>query len=528
MVGTRRGESQRVLPSSLLSVWKRKGVIWPRYAKFSSENLEVAERLISVYEGSIGKKKKILKAFVGDLEDTGFDYHFVRGLALLLDRRSVFRCRDNFDSVDLRRKIFEATGKVGPATTAEKRKQVIGNVALEFKIPVEVVEEFLYADLDGELVMVEFDPPSPRELLEKYNLSLTQTLLFESTELRFRASANWQRIFFMVKRLGLIYDAYVDRGFWVKLDGPSSLFKLTRRYGTAMAKLLPAVIANEDWTVEAKIVWRYTNEICDFRIESRKHRELFGFKQLLTSYDSSVEQDFASRFEALGSEWHLRREPEPVMAGKKVIIPDFSFERGKIKLYMEVVGFWTVDYLLRKMEKLKSVNVSMLVAVDENLACERVANLGRRPQLNIIYYRNKIPLVPIIRYLQESFKEVRSEQEEFLRSLSIKFTEPFVLFDQFASRIGVSVEAVRAVLNEKTPSGYIALPNGLIRKDTLEKIEKRIDARLDSAGKLTLPEAARIAEKEGVEVTSALEALGYKIVWHGIISEKAEVIKPQN
>jgi len=28
-------------------------------------------------------------------------------------------------------------------------------------------------------------------------------------------------------------------------------------------------------------------------------------------------------------------------------------------------------------------------------------------------------------------------------------------------------------------------------------------------------------------VTSVLEALGYKIVWHGIDAEKAEVIKPQ-
>ena len=50
---------------------------------------------------------------------------------------------------------------------------------------------------------------------------------------------------------------------------------------------------------------------------------------------------------------------------------------------------------------------------------------------------------------------------------------------------------------------------------------------MDSSGKLKLLEAAKITDKEGLDVTSVLEALGYKIVWHGIDSEKAEVMKSQ-
>ena len=116
------------------------------------------------------------------------------------------------------------------------------------KISTQEAENAMYADLESELILQNFDPPTPQELLDKYNLGLAQTLLFDSTELKFTVSGNWQQIFFKAKRLGLIYEAYKTDQFWVKIDGPASLFKLTRRYGTAIAKLLPAIIASPKWT----------------------------------------------------------------------------------------------------------------------------------------------------------------------------------------------------------------------------------------------------------------------------------------
>ena len=271
----------------------------------------------------------------------------------MASRKSVFKCTSQTDPTELRRRIFQTTGKNGPAITLEQRKSIIASVASQLKISTEQLEESMYADLDSELTLQDFFPVSPQKLLEEYNLSLAQTLLFGSTELKFTVSANWQQIFFKTKKLGLIYDAYNDNGFWVKIDGPASLFKLARRYGTAIAKLLPAVIASPKWTVEAKVLWKFTNEIYTFKLESWKHAPLFGTQQTTESFDSYVEEDFAKRFQALNSDWQLKREPEPVIAGQHVLIPDFSFEREGTKLYMEVVGFWTTEYLLRKIEKLK-------------------------------------------------------------------------------------------------------------------------------------------------------------------------------
>jgi hypothetical protein len=331
-----------------------------------------------------------------------------------------------------------------------------------------------------------------------------------------------------VKRLGLIYEVYKDGRFWVKIDGPASLFKLTRRYGTATAKLLPVIIANPEWTVEAKILWRYTNEICSFKLESWKHHAMLKSpQQPKVSYDSAVEQDFAEQFQGLKMGWQLKREPEPVPAGRQVIIPDFSLEKGSVKVYMEIVGFWTLEYLLRKMEKLKKVEANMLVAVNETLACEKLANLEKNAQLNIIYYRDKIPLAPILRYLERAFQNVQTTQTDLLKSLSVIFTEPFVNYEEFAARIGISTEAVKEALTEKPPEGYTAMSDGLVRKDKLEQIRRKIEEQLGPTGRLPLPDAIRIIETEGVaDATKSLEALGYRINWHGIDAEKAEVAKP--
>jgi uncharacterized protein len=514
-----------MLPSNLLSVWKRKGTIQPRFAQASADNLIVAKTIIETYTHGVGKKKSALKSIGEELEDKGYDFHLVRGLSLLLDRRSIFKCTSQTSPPELRRKLFLETGKTGPATNHNQRKTIIEKVASETKISVQELEESMYAELESELTLQNFDPLTPQELLEKYNLSLAQTLLFDSTELKFTVSGNWQNIFFKAKRLGLIYEAYKSNGFWVKIDGPASLFKLTRRYGTAIAKLLPALIANQEWTVEAKILWKLTNTIYDFKLESWKHSPLFGKQKITEKFDSLVEEDFASRFKALNSEWQLKREPEPVIAGKQVIIPDFSFEREGSKLYMEVVGFWTKEYLLRKIAKLKKTKEKILVAVDENLLCERLTKLEKQRSINILYYRKEIPLHPIIRYLQEAHKEVQTKQRELLKHLHITFTEPIIKFSEFAARTGVSVEAVRAIIDEKTPENYVVLPDSLIRKDKISQIRKKLDQEIVKTGKLPLGVAMEITQKEGLNLTSAIKTLGYKIIWHGINAEKAVIIK---
>jgi len=246
----------------------------------------------------------------------------------------------------------------------------------------------------------------------------------------------------------------------------------------------------------------------------------------LIKYDSAAEESFALQFRAVQSGWTLKREPEPVPTGKQVIIPDFSIERAGIKIYLEIVGFWTEEYLLRKIEKLKQVEPKMLLLVDEALACEKLTALEKRPHFSIIYYRDKIPLASILRYLENAFEGVKAAEIKLLENLSVKFTESVVDFDEFAARIGVSEEAVKTVLTVNTPLDYVAMPNILVSKEKLAQVDRQIGKRLQQTGKLSLVEATRIIEAEGVsDASGTLATLGYKITWRGINSEQAEVSK---
>jgi len=100
-------------------------------------------------------------------------------------------------------------------------------------------------------------------------------------------------------------------------------------------------------------------------------------------------------------------------------------------------------------------------------------------------------LAPIIQFLKQSFSETLSEQKKLLENLEVVLTEPFVEFEEFAKRVGVSADVARAVLVEKASDNYVLLINGLIRKDRFSWIAEEIEKQMDSSGKMKLPEARR-------------------------------------
>jgi hypothetical protein len=110
---------------------------------------------------------------------------------------------------------------------------------------------------------------------------------------------------------------------------------------------------------------------------------LVEIQETRSVFDSYVEERFARSFGAAGTRWRLRRKPEPFLVGRHVMIPDFSFEKNSMKAYLEVVGFWTEEYLAKKVQKLKEAHASnMIVAVDKTLGCSRFKGL----RMEVIFY----------------------------------------------------------------------------------------------------------------------------------------------
>ncbi len=141
--------------------------------------------------------------------------------------------------VTARKKVFEECK--GAVTDIIERKEVIDRVASKLSIEPSELENALWADQEEKLIIKEFKTITPENLLKQYNLSLTQTLLFKATGMEILIEDNYQQVFWKFKQLGLMYSIQEGK---IYLDGAVSLFKMTERYGTALAKLLPTIISS--------------------------------------------------------------------------------------------------------------------------------------------------------------------------------------------------------------------------------------------------------------------------------------------
>ncbi len=520
-----------MLPGDLLVARRYRDTIRPTYAEITEVNLKLSGRLIRLFETHMKCRKRTLDEAVGELEEgSGRDYRFVRGLATLLERRCRFEVEAAIPPDKARDKLFHAAAWAGVPTTPEERRVIMEEGAAALGVSAHELEESLYADLEDEQVLKEFQPVDARDILRLYNLGLTQTLLFRCTEMEFTASGNWQQIFRWIKLLGLIYTIRQQgEDYRVRVDGPLSLFKLGTRYGTTLAKLLPHIVAAPEWSLKAWILRRRgDHQLLRLELDSFRHD---GFLKALPpvkqEYDSMVEESFAQRFNTLKTGWKLTREPVALPVGRHVMIPDFLFEKAGMRVYMEVAGFWTPQYLKHKLDQLRRVEgVDMIVAADRQHACQQLDSLGKK--LDIVYYKSRVPLQPVLSHLKSKEAELRSQQAERLKQEEIKIQGPIVYTAELSHRLEVLEDTVKEELKRRDLPGYTLLGDVLIKESKLQEIDKHLDIRMRK-GPLTMKGATELIEElGGVRPSRILDHLGYTIEWRGINPEMAEIHKKRD
>ncbi|OYT59224.1 translation initiation factor IF-2 [Thermoplasmatales archaeon ex4484_30] len=474
-----------MLPRDLLIVSKRKGSIKPRYLK----DTQIAEELIEIFREYEGRKYKELQEKLDEMEYV--NYKVVRGLSLLLERRCEFESISLIDGKKIREFLFDR----GFVLSEEERNKIIDEACKHFNLSREEIEEAMFSDLKEEQIIKKFYYIPPLELIKRYNLSLTQTLLFDALEMLFTISGNYQEVFRKIKYLGLMYEI---EGNEVKITGPASLFKKTRKYGVAMAKLLPSIINADKWRIKAKIELRREARIYDFELSFNDDILLPRYTEQVTHFDSEVEERFYNEFKSLNTGWEIKREPTIIEAGNYIIIPDFGFYKDGIEHYLEVVGFWTPEYLKKKIWKLKNAKVNITIAVNENLSCKKEDFSG-----DVIFYNKKIPLVAVIKILRKLEEESIQKEMEGIEKLEIK--DEIISLEEKAKELNVSKEALSRI---KIPN-YCIIGDKIVAKKFLEKLKEEIGEER------SYEEAKKILDKYGL-TSRALDYMGYKIEWKGL------------
>jgi len=571
----------------------------------TDEDLSLAGNIIKWFEESYEarERKALLLNKMGLFESEYGDYKLVRGLFTLLERRCKFVKNTKFikNEIDspaaivepyiIRRKLFEKSSACDFALTTLKRDEIIQSVASELGIDRQVVANEMWSDLDENLVLEYFDRITPTALLAWYNLALMQTLMFSCTALEFvlRGGSSWKGVLRHVKRVGLMYNIrnepskeidqtsykdarHYDDNIVCSLDGPLSIFKMTDLYGTAIAKVLPYVISAESWSLEAWIVRNYLSvgrKIYEFHISKENAPPLIGLPYHIESeqkttpkssyFDSAVEEKFALKFQQSHSGWTLIREPDPIIVNSdKVFIPDFMFERYGCRIYLEIVGFWTDDYIKRKIQKLmriysenREAKIDIFIALDNNyyitsrhkhVEKDLISRLRSSVQDGhlILYKNGQVPLRPILSYLKSIDQEMirkfaTAAQRELLADIDrltisnnhqndTECDSGIVSISALAEKYNIPSDSVLLALQSREAAlnvhdkSYVIVGTCLIPRSKIYELQKSFNSISSFTDAVLLFREYKVPESCHVDLISKL---GYDIIWRGIDSTNA-------
>jgi hypothetical protein len=601
------------------------------------QDQELAQQILKEFQEShkAREKKSELYDRISAIESSHKDYKLVRGLCALLERRCTFNAASQISGsipdnggtalpagggtratamavnpIDVRRMLFEESSRRGFALTDLERESIINSISEKLHVSSGDIKKMMWSDLDDNLIFERFDDIDAKTLVGWYNLSLIQTLLFNATRMEFRVSGgtNWKRILRNVKRLGLMYylesrSEHSDNktnttSLVCTLEGPLSLFKLTDRYGTSLAKLLPSIVLPKEsvnWQIDAWVIRKTMTQgrkLYQFKISKDEQASLHLAEPFYASrgddnnnynkdsqkawpatledqysFDSLVEEKFARKFNEVvgeGSGWKLVREPDPlIVADGKAFIPDFMIEKYGSRVYLEIVGFWTPEYLERKLQKVKqffgtrnnstdryvtksdatvaTTAIDLFIAINDELAGSKISPSSSQattftsliPADRLIFYKNdSVPIRPILDHLKDLDREMidRKLKDPNLR-IEVDRSLDIVPLRDLADKYDLPIDVVVKIAARDHGDRYITVGSGggqqpqyycLVSKARVKELESLLN------GVKTFSDACAILSDNGIPETyhaELIERLGYEVIWQSIDISTAVIEK---
>jgi predicted nuclease of restriction endonuclease-like RecB superfamily len=394
-----------MLPSDLLSYRMNGEAIAPKRLALDTKAIALAAEQIECFQNCLGKTQGELDRQLRDLEGDSPDYRVKRGLAhLLRNSFSTFEIVSPLEPQLLRQRVFSHAAATPPLPnnrnpSLESLASILSKELNREVLPAEI-QKGLYADLQENRILTEFETPAPDSLIHRYNLSQVQGIFYRASEVTLNAHRNvpgeYKLLFRYLKLFQLMFyiEGDVEHGFTITLDGPTSLFKSSTRYGLAFAKMLPALLHVTKWSLKAVL------EHKDFYTGAKK-KGVFALDDrcnLVTHYapgkpyDSMIEESFAKRWEKTKTEWVLEREVNLIPIPGSVMIPDFRLVHPNGKDYiLEIVGYWRPEYLRKKFSQVRQSDVdNLILAISERLNLEKSGIKMENVPAKVIWFKDKL------------------------------------------------------------------------------------------------------------------------------------------
>jgi predicted nuclease of restriction endonuclease-like RecB superfamily len=373
--------------------------------------LKYAESMLAIYRNGEGRQRRQLHRDVESLfaDEPDCPIRRIQAFCKLLDDKSFYRTDPDGKAAKLRLDVFSKVARFHPLVEKPDRlfehneTKIKAQLADELGLPWSEIEKGLYTDVMSFQQLERFEGyPNASALLSRYNVAQLQACLYRAERMTVIATDDLKTIIRYAKLAQLLHDIVrlSPSRYRITFSGPVSILRQTRRYGVNFAKFLPALLACTGWQMTAllKTPW---NTPAKLNLSDKD-----GFTSHLPSpeeFDSSLEESLAWKFGPERDGWRLIREGEILHNQQKTFVPDFTFRHEDgTEVLLEIVGFWTPEYLSYRRETLKQFHHHrILIAVPEKSLRED-DHIGK----NVLVYKTTLKLSS----LMEALERIRTEK----------------------------------------------------------------------------------------------------------------------
>lgn len=406
-----------MLPTELLINRQNGEEIIPKRLPIHEKTCAIATELITCFQNAVGGTQGELDRQLLELEGDSPDYRLKRGLAHILKTSfSTFEIVSPLDPPLLRQRVFTRSAQSIPSPQASESTLETLSITLSQELNCEVLPQQirtgLYADLQENRILTQFDEPAAEALLHRYNLSQVQGIFYRASQMTLNAHRNvpgeYKLLFRYLKLFQLMtyIEGDADHGFTISIDGPASLFKPSTRYGLAIAKLLPALLHVTRWSLKATLQSRdpYMGKIKTGHFHLDDKCGLVTHYPPGKPYDSMLESAFANRWDSLKTDWVLEREVDLIPIPGSVMIPDFRIVHPDGRSFLlEIVGYWRPEYLHKKFAQVRRSECdNLILAISERLNLDKAGIKVDNVPAKIVWFKDKLSPKVVLDVLERS------------------------------------------------------------------------------------------------------------------------------
>lgn len=268
-----------------------------------------------------------------------------------------------------------------PALDEASRTSRVSGVAAALDVTPAALERVLWADVPRERpIELKRGRPAACEVAALANVGLLQRALARAHSIDLVIRGDASAILRGSAARGLIATASeraasAARETVLDITGPLALCHGTAVYGRALGNLVPLLASCETFALTIHAEAR--GQMYELRVDSP------ALLPASTPRSWPLVDRLADDLERIGGPRGVRvRRSPPVVSqattraqaigpGGALVCPDLGIELGERVVWVEVVGFWTPEYLARKLARYRAVGAGEVVlCVDASRACD--------------------------------------------------------------------------------------------------------------------------------------------------------------